>query len=76
MAAQGRLDSVKFPANMFADIKHKERLRLEAGKQMKSPAFSRIFSRIYNWTWATYGFVNVDDLWLEHIEPLILVRQS
>ena len=67
---------MKFPANMFADIKHKERLRLEAGKQMKSPAFSRIFSRFYNWTWATYGFVNVDDLWLEHIEPLILVRQS
>ena len=31
---------MKFPANMFANIKHKERLRLTAGKQTKSPMFS------------------------------------
>lgn len=67
---------MKFPANMFADIKHKEQRRLEAGKQMKTPSFRKIFTRIYNWTWATFGFVNVDDLWLEHLEPLILVRHG
>ena len=29
---------------------------------------------IFNWTLTTYGFVNVDDLWLEKIEGLFLVR--
>ena len=73
LEAINQLESVTFPANMFAAIKFKERLRLQARKQFKTAAFSKIFTIIFNWTLTTFGFVNVDDLWLEKIEGLFLV---
>ena len=74
LEAINQLESVTFPANMFAEIRFKERLRLQARKQFKTAAFSKIFTIIFNWTLTTFGFVNVDDLWLEKIEGLFLVR--
>ena len=44
LEAINQLESVTFPANMFAEIKFKERLRLQARKQFKTAAFSKIFT--------------------------------
>lgn len=74
LVRMGCLASTLLPKNLFDEIKFRERRALRANKPMKPKSFSEIFSVIYFWTASTTGFVHIDDIWLEHLEPQILVR--
>ena len=65
---------MRIPEHLFDEIKYKERHRLAVKKQLKPKAFSEVFSTVFLWTASRTGFVHIDDIWLDHIEPQILVR--